>query len=205
MFFVFDGVDGAGKSTQLNLFADWLRERGQDVVCFADPGTTALGGQMRTLLLGDHQVPIHMRSEMLMFMTARCQLVEELIKPALARGKTVVCDRYVFSTVVYQGHAGDLDAEDVWKVNEIATAGLMPDMTFIFDLDIATASGRMGTLRDRMESRGEVYFQRVRAGFLEEAQRSPRGVEVIDASGEIDDIQATIRRAAESVFPKPTD
>ena len=140
-----------------------------------------------------------------MFMTARCQLVEELIKPALASGKTVVCDRYVFSTVVYQGHAGDLDAEDVWKVNEIATAGLMPDMTFIFDLDIATASGRMGTLRDRMESRGEVYFQRVRAGFLEEAQRSPRGVEVIDASGEIDDIQATIRRAAESVFPKPTD
>jgi dTMP kinase len=205
MFFVFDGVDGAGKSTQLNLFADWLRERGQDVVCFADPGTTALGGQMRALLLGDHQVPIHMRSEMLMFMTARCQLVEELIKPALASGKTVVCDRYVFSTVVYQGHAGDLDAEDVWKVNEIATAGLMPDMTFIFDLDIATASGRMGTLRDRMESRGEVYFQRVRAGFLEEAQRSPRGVEVIDASGEIDDIQATIRRAAESVFPKPTD
>ena len=205
MFFVFDGVDGAGKSTQLNRFADWLRECGRDVVCYTDPGTTELGGQMRSLLLGDHQVPIHMRSEMLMFMTARCQLVEELIKPALATGKTVVCDRYVFSTVVYQGHAGDLDPDDVWKVNQIATAGLMPDLTFIFDLDIATASERMGTSRDRMESRGEAYFQRVRAGFLREAERWQSGVEVIDANGDIEGIQAAIRRAAVSIFPKPTD
>ena len=79
MFFVFDGVDGAGKSTQLNLFASWLRDRGLDVVCCSDPGTTQLGNQMRSLLLGNHEVAIHMRSEMLMFMTARCQLVEELI------------------------------------------------------------------------------------------------------------------------------
>jgi len=200
MFFVFDGVDGAGKSTQLNLFADWLRDRGLDVVCCSDPGTTQLGNEMRSLLLGNHEVAIHMRSEMLMFMTARCQLVEELIRPALASGKTVVCDRYVFSTVVYQGHAGNLDPEDVWQVNQIATAGLMADMTFIFDLDVETVSQRLGESRDRMESRGAAYFQRVRDGFLSEANRWPELAMVIDASGNIESIQATIRKATESIL-----
>lgn len=200
MFFVFDGVDGAGKSTQLNLFANWLRDRGLDVVCCSDPGTTQLGNEMRSLLLGNHEVAIHMRSEMLMFMTARCQLVEELIRPAMASGKTVVCDRYVFSTVVYQGHAGDLDPEDVWQVNQIATAGLMADMTFIFDLDVETASQRLGESRDRMESRGAAYFQRVRDGFLSEANRWPELAMVIDARGDIESIQATIRKATESIL-----
>lgn len=200
MFFVFDGVDGAGKSTQLNLFANWLRERGLDVVCCSDPGTTQLGNEMRSLLLGNHEVAIHMRSEMLMFMTARCQLVEELIRPALASGKTVVCDRYVFSTVVYQGHAGDLNPDDVWQVNQIATAGLMADMTFIFDLDVETVSQRLGESRDRMESRGAAYFQRVRDGFLSEAKRWPELAMLVDASGDIDSIQATIRKATESIL-----
>ena len=200
MFFVFDGVDGAGKSTQLNLFASWLRDRGLDVVCCSDPGTTQLGNQMRSLLLGNHEVAIHMRSEMLMFMTARCQLVEELIRPALASGKTVVCDRYVYSTVVYQGHAGDLNPDDVWQVNQIATAGLMADMTFIFDLDVETVSQRLGESRDRMESRGAAYFQRVRDGFLSEAKRWPELAMLVDASGDIDSIQATIRKATESIL-----
>ncbi len=200
MFFVFDGVDGAGKSTQLNLFASWLRERGLDVVCCSDPGTTQLGNQMRSLLLGNHEVAIHMRSEMLMFMTARCQLVEELIRPALASGKTVVCDRYVYSTVVYQGHAGDLNPDDVWQVNQIATGGLMADMTFIFDLDVETVSQRLGESRDRMESRGAAYFQRVRDGFLSEAKRWPELAMLVDASGDIDSIQATIRKATESIL-----
>ncbi|MDG2186322.1 MAG: dTMP kinase [Mariniblastus sp.] len=200
MFFVFDGVDGAGKSTQLNLFASWLRDRGLDVVCCSDPGTTQLGNQMRSLLLGNHEVAIHMRSEMLMFMTARCQLVEELIRPALASGKTVVCDRYVYSTVVYQGHAGDLNPDDVWQVNQIATGGLMADMTFIFDLDVETVSQRLGESRDRMESRGTAYFQRVRDGFLSEAKRWPELAMLVDASGDIDSIQATIRTATESIL-----
>ena len=202
MFFVFDGVDGAGKSTQLNLFAGWLQERNSDVVCCSDPGTTELGQQMRNLLLGNHAIDIHMRSEMLMFMTARCQLVEEWIRPALAAGKTVICDRYVFSTVVYQGHAGNLDPAEVWQVNQIATAGLMPDLTFIFDLDVASASERLGASRDRMESRGTGYFERVRDGFLKEAERWPEVTRVIDASGEIDAIQATLRQAAEPLLQK---
>ena len=205
MFFVFDGVDGAGKSTQLRLFADWLRERGQDVVCYSDPGTTQLGNEMRRLLLGDHEIPIHMRSEMLMFMTARCQLVEELIRPAIAQGKTVICDRYVFSTVVYQGHAGNLDPAEVWSVNQIATKGLMADMTFIFDLDVETVSQRLGESRDRMESRGTAYFQRVRDGFLAEAARFPNTTAIVNASGDIESIQAELRSVATPLLENTSD
>ncbi len=205
MFFVFDGVDGAGKSTQLRLFADWLRERGQDVVCYSDPGTTQLGNEMRRLLLGDHAIPIHMRSEMLMFMTARCQLVEELIRPAIAQGKTVICDRYVFSTVVYQGHAGNLDPAEVWSVNQIATQGLMADMTFIFDLDVETVSQRLGESRDRMESRGTAYFQRVRDGFLAEAARFPNATAIVNASGDIESIQAKLRSVATPLLEHTSD
>jgi len=109
MFFVFDGVDGSGKTTQLNLFADWLGQQGHDVVTCKDPGTTELGERLREILLHQSETPIHIRSEMMMFTTARTQLVEQIIRPALDAGKSVVLDRYVLSTVVYQGHAGDLD------------------------------------------------------------------------------------------------
>jgi len=197
MFFVFDGVDGAGKSTQLNLFSQWLTDSGRDVVTCKDPGTTKLGEKMRSILLGDHQTPIDMRSEMMMFMAARAQLVAEVIRPALEAGKTVVCDRYVFSTVVYQGHAGDLDPNEIWKVNHAATGGLMADLTFILDLDVDISLDRVGDSRDRMESRGRPYFEKVRNGFLEEAKRWPQGVEVVSATGTPEKIQTEIRKLAE--------
>ena len=197
MFFVFDGVDGAGKSTQLNLFSQWLTDSGRDVVTCKDPGTTKLGEKMRSILLGDHQTPIDMRSEMMMFMAARAQLVAEVIRPALEAGKTVVCDRYVFSTVVYQGHAGDLDPNEIWKVNHAATGGVMADLTFILDLDVDISLDRVGDSRDRMESRGRPYFEKVRNGFLEEAKRWPQGVEVVSATGTPEKIQTEIRKLAE--------
>ena len=197
MFFVFDGVDGAGKSTQLNLFSGWLTDNGRDVVTCKDPGTTKLGEQLRSLLLGDHQTSIDMRSEMMMFMAARAQLVAEVVRPALEAGKTVVCDRYVFSTVVYQGHAGDLDPSEIWKVNHAATGGLMADLTFILDLDVDVSLERVGESRDRMESRGRKYFDKVRSGFLDEAERWPQGVEVVSATGTPEKIQTEIRKLAE--------
>ncbi len=201
MFFVFDGIDGAGKSTQLHQFAQWLENNGHQVVTCKDPGSTQLGEQMREILLSDHSTPIFMRSEMLMFMTARAQLVDEIIRPALSSGRTVVCDRYVFSTVVYQGHAGNLDPEQIWQVNEIATGGLMADLTFILDLDIETSLSRLGHSPDRMESRGDDYFNKVRNGFLHEADRWPRGVEVVDATGQVDEIQTRIRNIASKYIP----
>lgn len=198
MFFVFDGVDGAGKTTQLQRFVGWLEQNGHEVVTCKDPGSTSLGEQLRAILLGKHQTPISMRAEMMLFTTARTQLVDEIVLPALAAKKTVVLDRYIFSTIVYQGYAGNLDAEDIRKVNYIATAGLMPDATFILDIPIDVAMKRLGESLDRMESRGQAYFEKVRAGFLEEVDRWPTGVELIDANQPIDSIHDEIIQKAKA-------
>jgi dTMP kinase len=204
MFFVFDGVDGAGKSTQIERFVQWLRDMGKSVLSCKDPGSTALGEELRKLLLEKHQIPISMRSEMMMFTTARTQLIEELVRPALNQGQFVVLDRYILSTVVYQGHAGQLDPLDIWKINHIATCGLMPDVTFLFDLSPHLAFERLqkrapaetGSNLDRMESRGIEYFEKVRSGFLLEAERWPDGVEIIDAERTVDAIGTEIRDLA---------
>ena len=202
MFFVFDGVDGAGKSTQLAMFIQWLSEEGHDVVSCNDPGSTELGERLRAILLGKHEIPISNRAEMMLFSTARTQLVEEIVRPALAARKTVVLDRYIFSTVVYQGHAGDLDPETIWAVNRIATTGVMPDATFILDIPVEIALTRMGDTLDRMESRGAAYLGRVREGFIAEAERWPDCVDVIDANRSPEEIQFEIRAAASAYLKR---
>jgi len=203
MFFVFDGVDGSGKTTQLNRLADWLREQGYDVVTCKDPGTTELGERLREILLSKSETPIHMRSEMMMFTTARTQLVEQIIRPALKLGKTVVLDRYILSTVVYQGHAGALDPAGIRMVNNFATDRLWPNHTFILDLPTETAMQRLGDDLDRMESRGEEYFEKVRAGFLKEVE-GQEDASVIDATQSMDEISASILEIAKSVIDSAT-
>lgn len=200
MFFVFEGIDGAGKSTQLTRFNQWLGSMGHDVVTCADPGSTAVGEKLREILLEKHSMPIHMRTEMMLFTSARTQLVEEIIKPALAANKTVVLDRYLWSTIVYQGHAADLSAEGIWQVNQIATDGLMPDATFILDLPVDVAMKRLGKSLDRMESRGAEYMQKVRDGFLAESERFPKQVFVVDATADPDKVANQIQAVAEQVI-----
>ena len=199
MFFVFDGVDGSGKTTQLNLFADWLSQLGHDVLTCKDPGTTELGERLREILLHQSETPIHVRSEMMMFTTARTQLVEQVLRPALSEGKAVVLDRYVLSTVVYQGHAGSLDPEALKKVNDFATDGLWPDHTFVLDVETDLAMQRLGDDLDRMESRGRDYFEKVRRGFLAEAE-GRSDVSVLDASEKVDSIAQSIREIALAKF-----
>ncbi len=196
MFIVFDGVDGAGKSTQLDMFVQWLRDQGHDVVTCKDPGSTELGEQIRKILLDKHDVPISMRAEMMLFTTARTQLIEQVVRPALEKRQIVVLDRYIFSTVVYQGYAGNLDPGELWTINLLATGSLLPDITFILDIPIDVAMERLGNTLDRVESRGKEYFERVRQGFLAESERWPTGVEVIDATRTPDAIQLDIRETA---------
>jgi dTMP kinase len=150
MFFSFDGLDGVGKSTQRTLFIDWLTAQGHDVVCCQDPGSTPLGEAVRAILLG-HRLPIARMSEMLLFMAARAQLVEEVIRPALARGQTVVSDRYLLANVVYQGHAGGLDVDTIWRIGGVATDGVMPDAVFVLDMPPRAAAERIARPLDRME------------------------------------------------------
>ena len=199
MFLSLDGVDGTGKTTQIELLCDWLRATGHDVVTCRDPGSTPLGEAIRQILLNEHDLPIMRRSEMLLYMAARAQLVDEVIRPALAAGKTVVSDRYLLANVVYQGYAGGLDTERIWQVGAVATGGCQPDLTIVLDMPPDAAALRIDRPRDRMEQQGAAFEQAVRAGFLAEAARQPDRIVVVDANRPIDEVQADIRAAASRV------
>jgi len=194
VFLTFDGIDGAGKSTQLNLFIDWLRESGRTVTTCRDPGTTDLGEAVRAILLGaDYRIDY--RAEMLLYMACRAQLVNEVIRPALERGEVVISDRYILANVVYQGSAGGIDPDEIWQVGEIATEKLLPHLTFVLDLSPEIAAERLGDKQDRMEARGLEYFTQVRNGFVEQANRFPDSHAIIDASQNVETIQNDIRAA----------
>lgn len=192
MFYSFDGLDGTGKTTQIRLFADWLRARGKEVVTCVDPGSTPLGEAVRAILLEHKDLQITRRSEMLLFMAARAQLVEEVIRPALASGKTVVSDRFLLANVVYQGYAGGLDISTLWQIGEIATAGVQPDHTFVLDMPPEAATARIGRSLDRMESFGDDFRAKLRAGFLAEAAKQPERIVVVDATQSIEAVHAQI-------------
>ncbi|MGO8691003.1 MAG: dTMP kinase [Thermoguttaceae bacterium] len=200
MFFSIDGGDGAGKSTQVALLCQWLRQQGHEVMACRDPGSTALGEAVRDILLQRHDLHIDRRSEMLLYMAVRAQLVEELIRPALAAGKIVVSDRYLLANVVYQGHGGGLDVETLWSIGRVATGGLFPDLTIVLDMPMEAAAVRIRRQRDRMEQQGDGFHARVREGFLAEAARRPEQIAVVDASRSIEEVQAEIRAAAAKVL-----
>ncbi len=138
-FLVLDGPDGGGKTTQAARLADWLRDRGLDVVSCRDPGGTALGDRLRSILLDRDSVSISLRSEMLLYMASRAQMVEEIIRPALEMGRVVICDRFLLANLIYQGYAGGLPVEQITVVGDVATGRLRPDLTLILDVDVDVA------------------------------------------------------------------
>jgi dTMP kinase len=192
IFLSLDGVDGAGKSTQCRLLADWLRGQGKTVVTCHDPGGTDLGQQLRDILL-HYRGKMSLPTEALLFMASRAQLVAEVIKPALDAGNIVIVDRFLLSTVVYQGHAGGLDANKIWKVGLFGTGGLEPDLTLVLDLPLEASLERRKKDADRMESRSLDYFARVRSGFVEEALRRPDRFRIIDATPPAEIVQQKVR------------
>ncbi len=202
MFFSIDGGDGTGKSTQIECFCQWLREEGHQVVACRDPGSTPLGEAVREMLLHQDDLAIGRTSEMFLYMAARAQLVSEVINPALEAGKVVVADRYLLANVVYQGHGGGLDVPTLWQVGEIATGGLMPDLTLVLDLPSELAASRIRRSPDRMERQGPDFHARVRDGFLIEARQQSGRIVIIDASQPIERVQADLRLAAQRVLRK---
>ncbi len=193
LFLSLDGPDGGGKTTQAAGLVDWLRGRGVDVVACRDPGGTPLGDRLRAILLDRSELAIGLRAEMLMYMASRAQLVEEVIRPALEAGKVVVSDRFLLANVVYQGHAGGLPAEDVWRVGLGATGGLLPDLTLVIDVPPQVAGARVGAPRDRMEDRGDDFRRKVRSGFLRELKTYPAPCLLIDGSADVEAVAAKIR------------
>jgi dTMP kinase len=192
-FLALDGLDGTGKSTQCRLLADWLRQHDRDVVTCIDPGGTPLGQEIREILLSRRHTLASL-AEALLFMASRAQLIEEVIRPALNAGKLVLSDRYLLANVVYQGHAGGLAPELLWQLGRAAAGGLEPDLTLVLDIDPAVAVARRRHRdADRFESRPADYHDRVRRGFLTEAERAPERIKVINASGDMAHVQKLIR------------
>lgn len=192
MFVSFEGLDGCGKTTQARLLARALEEAGVEVVLTREPGGTPLGEQIRDLVLhGDHVAPW---AEAALYAAARAQHVEELIRPALARGATVVCDRYVDSSVAYQGAGRELGVEEVLALNLTAVGGLLPDFTFLVEIDIDTALARVGDKGDRIERAEAAFWPRVAEAYRALAARFPERYVVIDGEGRgIDEVAAEIR------------
>ena len=201
-FIVLEGIDGAGKSSQVEPLVAWLRGCGRAVTTCRDPGATAAGDAIRAILLDRHDLQLAPPSEMLLYMAARAQLVAEVIQPSLARGEWVVSDRYLLANIVYQGHAGGLDPDTIRQVGTVATGGLEPDLVLLFDVDLETAARRLARPLDKLENRGDEYRGRLRAGYLAEAARRPDRIAVVDATGDLATVQANVRAALEHRFPE---
>ncbi|MFL6240589.1 MAG: dTMP kinase [Actinomycetes bacterium] len=199
-FIVFEGGEGAGKSTQVQLLTDWLRTRGLTVVVTREPGATAIGSQVRALLL-DPANRVSTRAEVLLYAADRADHVEKVIRPALERGDVVVSDRYVDSSLAYQGAGRDLAIEDVARISRWATDGLIPDLTVLLDVPPGTGLRRVGDHRDRIESEPAEFHERVRSGFRELAERHPRRYLVVDATLPIGQVAERIRDRVVQALP----
>ena len=193
MFISFDGLDGCGKTTQAALLAEAAVAAGREVVPVREPGGTAPGERVRDLLL-DPALTIEPWAEALLYAAARAQLVAEVIRPALERGATVIADRFIDSSLAYQGCARGLGLDDVLEVNRLATRGLLPDRTVLLVLGQAEAAGRRGE-PDRIEAEGADFHTRVADGFADAARRFPERIALVDASGTRDQVADRVRAA----------
>ncbi|WP_214797794.1 dTMP kinase [Exiguobacterium sp. s5] len=191
MFITVEGPDGSGKTTQLQLLVQSLTEQGYEVVVTREPGGTKVGNSIREVLLSPEHDEMTPRVEMMLYAASRAQNIDQVIRPALHRGAVVVCDRFVDASIAYQGYGLQYDLSQILSLNDWATAGIKPDLTFLFDLTPDQASHRMkdrGQL-DRIESRDESFHQRVYEGFQLLLEQHPERMVRIDANASIETIQ----------------
>ncbi len=188
IFISIEGIEGAGKSTIVKRLAKAIRSRGLEVVETFEPGDTEAGARIRQILLDPELKGLSPLTELLLYFADRAEHVQKVIKPALKEGKVVLCDRFMDSTFAYQGYGRGLDLEALYRLNEIATGGLKPDLTVLLDLDVKTGLGRNRKTGkdDRFEQESLEFHQRVREGFLELARKEPERFVVVDAMGPID-------------------
>ncbi len=192
----FEGIDGAGKSVQAEELRRWLeREQQRKVLVLRDPGTSPIAEQIRRILLDPANGAMSPWTELLLYEAARAQLVEELIKPALAQGSVVICDRFYDSTTAYQGYGRQLDLPTVMQANRIGACGVVPDLTILLDLEVEAALQRKGHLAlDRLEREERAFHERVRRGYLELAHAEPGRVKVVKGDRPVEAIAKEIRQ-----------
>lgn len=192
-FIVFDGPDGSGKTTQFRRFVHYVAQAHLCVCEVREPGGTYVGEQIRRLLLDpDNQEEVDIRCEMLLFMASRAQLVQQKLRPAQAAGQLILADRFISSTLAYQGSAGGLSTQDILAVGRFALHDLWPDLVVIFDVDEKTAAGRLNPLLDRIELKSAAFHRKVRQGYLDQAAADPDRHVVIDARADADTVFAQL-------------
>jgi dTMP kinase len=201
MFVTFEGSEGSGKSTQISLLADYLRGLGYDVLTTREPGGTVIGEQVRSCLhdvANDQMTPA---AEVLLYSASRAQLVNEVIRPALAAGRVVLSDRYADSTLAYQGYGRQLDLDTLRTITNFATGGLQPDLSIFLDVNVQAGIERRtvgGDELNRMDLQALVFYQRVREAYLKMVAEEPARWQIVDANRSVKTIHQDVRRLVES-------
>ncbi len=202
LFVVFEGGDGVGKSTQVNFLVAWLTAQGIDHVITRQPGGTRLGAKLRSLLLDPAYPELSARTEALIYAADKAQHVDQVIRPELAAGKVVVCDRYVDSMIAYQGAGRVLDMAEVTRVADWATGGLRPDLTVLLDADPAHAVAKIRQ-QDRLEAAGLDFHRRARQHFLHLAEQDPQRYLLLNARNDREQIAAQVQRRVAALVANP--
>ena len=193
-FITFEGAEGSGKSTQSRMAADYLQAQGKKVLFIREPGGVKISEAIRRILLDVESEGMTKECETLLYMAARSQLVAEVIAPALKKGTIVLCDRFLDSTVVYQGYGCGVDIKFIKQVGKFATQGIAPDLTFLFDIETKKGLSRKGAVKDRIEQRSLQYHNRVRQGYLKLAHQEPRRIKKIVVDREREAIFQVVKK-----------
>jgi dTMP kinase len=199
LFIVLDGTEGSGKSTQSRLLAERLAGEGLATITTRDPGTTTVGERVRAILLDPAMDEIAMRCEMLLYMSARAQMMSQIILPALSDGKVVICDRFVSSTLAYQLGGDGLTAAEIRQVGEVAIRGRWPDLTILLDMPAEKSLARVKGPKDRIEQRSLAYHEQVRKNYLQQGADDPERFRVIDADREIEAVAEDVWTAVSAI------
>ena len=203
-FITFEGSEGSGKSTQSKLLARYLRQKGYSVVYLREPGGTVISERIRSILLDGEHKKMCAECETLLYMAARAQVVDEIIMPALMAGKIVICDRFLDSTLAYQGYGLGVDIKKIKDIGMFATCGIKPDLTIFMDLPIRKGLKHRDGAKDRIEKRSLVYHLRVRNGYLAMARKEPRRIKTVKVQKEKEETQRLIRTLADILLARQT-
>lgn len=191
LFITFEGCDGCGKTTQLELLAKFLEEKGYDVIVTREPGAKGLGTKLREILL-NYDGEVSSNCESFLFLADRAQHIDTIVKPAIENGKIVLCDRHIDSTVAYQGYGRGINLEQINYLNNLATSGLKPDLTLLFDVDTETSMQRVGKNKDRMENAGIEFQEKVRHGYLTLAKKEAKRIRIFDSKKTIEQLHQEV-------------
>ena len=202
LFITIEGTDGSGKTTQMGLIREYVRSMGCEVVMVREPGGTRISERIRNIILDPEYTEMSSNTEMLLYAASRAQLVAETVRPALEQGKIVICDRFIDSTYAYQGFGRGIELGVLENINNFAVEGIMPDITFFFDLDPELALGRRmaSTVTDRIENEKMEFHRKVHDGYVKLAEKYPDRIRKIDSSRSVEAIWDDVKQLLESII-----